>query len=85
MRCCIKIAEIITGCEVGKEMWWGSWREPEGDCGGKYDKIHKTSEIFKEYMKTLLKIRRLAYGTVFQENFLYKRTSSSFYGSLVIP
>lgn len=28
---------------------------------GKYDKIHKTSEIFKEYMKTLLKICRL-YG-----------------------
>lgn len=29
--------------------------------GGKYDKIHKTSKIFKEYMKTLLKICRL-YG-----------------------
>lgn len=30
--------------------------------GDKYDKIHKTSEIFKEYMKTLLKICRLVYG-----------------------
>lgn len=39
---------------------------------GKYDKIRKTSEIFKEYMKTLLKICRLVYGTVFQENSLQK-------------